>query len=79
MRLFQKGQVLPVSIFRSPAKVAGAERPSLLIEIRMIDKLDLPLDAHVCWSALQLAFKDHPHLRIEAATIRPDKGGKELE
>lgn len=55
----------------------GEERPSLLIELRMVDKLGLPLDPSIAWAALKDAFKGHPHLEVYQARISPDKDSNE--
>jgi len=61
-----------MSILRhNPALVE--DRPSVLIELKLVDKLGLPLDASIAWQALLIAFKDHPHLQIYQAKISPDK------
>ena len=49
------------------------DRPSLLVGLRLVDKLGLPLDPSVAWLALKDAFKNHPHLEIHQATLSPDK------
>ncbi len=68
-----------MSLFRTSKVTETAERPSALIEIRMVDKLGLPLDPSAAWAALQLAFKDHPHLEVKSAKIYPDKEGPSVE
>jgi len=60
-----------MSLFRT-TKSLGAERPSVLIKLRLIDKLGLPIDPSLAWQALLIAFKDHPHLEVSKAEIRPD-------
>lgn len=66
-----------MSLFRTPPKTLGAERPSVLIELRLVDKLGVPIDPSGAWAALVLAFKDHPHFAVEAAKIFPDKAADE--
>ncbi len=62
-----------MSIFRSE-KTQGAERPSILIQLRLLDKAGVPVDPSLAWQALLLAFKDHPHYAITKAEFSPDKG-----
>lgn len=62
-----------MSLFRAGAKSHGAERPSVVIELKLIDKFGLPIDPSSAWFALQEAFKNHPTLMVKAAQIKPDK------
>ncbi len=58
----------------SSVKESGVnERPSVLIELKMVDKLGLPLDPALAWLALKEAFKGHPHLDVYQAKISPNK------
>lgn len=50
----------------------SAQRPSLLITLRLVDKQGFPLDESVAWEALNKAFMTHPYYSIEQAEIRPD-------
>jgi len=49
-------------------------RPTILVQLRMIDKGDQPLDPSLAWQALLIAFKDHPHYQVVQAEFSPDKG-----
>lgn len=62
-----------MSLFRTPNTPVN-ERPSALIQLRLVDKLGLPIDPSAAWAALVLAFKDHPHFTVHKAEISPDKG-----
>lgn len=62
-----------MSLFRTTKVTSAAERPSVLIELKLVDKLGLPMDASFAWQALLDAFKDHPHLTVQSAKIFPDK------
>lgn len=61
-----------MSLFRSQ-KGHGSERPSVLIQLRLVDKLGVPIDASQAWLALQAAFKNHAHLEVFQVEVRPDK------
>ena len=61
-----------MNLFRD-SKTQGASRPSVLVNLRMVDKKGEPLDPSTAWEALKIAFKDHPTLDIFQATVSPDK------
>ncbi len=65
-----------MSLLRQSSKSSGLDRPSVLVQLRLRDKLGVPVDASNAWLALKAAFKDHPHLEITQAEIRPDKDEK---
>jgi hypothetical protein len=51
------------------------ERPSVLIELRLVDKFGLPIDPSYAWLALLEAFQNHKHLEVQQARVSPDKEG----
>lgn len=53
-----------------------AERPSVLIQLRLVDKTGAPIDPHDAWKDLIALFKNHPHLQIFKAEFTPDKDYK---
>lgn len=62
-----------MSLLRAPSSQA-ADRPSVLIKLKLTDKLGVPVDASLAWLALKDVFKDHPHLQVTQAEIGPDRG-----
>ena len=54
-------------------KGPAPDRPTLSIRLVLKDKLGLPIDPSIAWLALQIAFKDHPHLAVYQAEIAPGK------
>lgn len=62
-----------MSIFTTRKVNDTTDRPSVLIQLRLIDKGGDPVDASEAWAALVLAFKDHPHFAVSKCEIRPDK------
>ena len=66
-----------MSLFKPTLKTPGADRPSVLINLRLVDKLGVPVDASLAWLTLKAMFKDHPHLDVFQATISPDKDSDE--
>jgi hypothetical protein len=61
-----------MSLFRSKS-VNSLDRPSLLIQLRLTDKKNDPIDQSDAWQALIDAFKDHPYLEVYQAEIRAFK------
>lgn len=67
-----------MSLFRSKNKTQAASRPSLLLQLRLVDKVGDPLEEDVVWKDLLARFKDHPNLEIFRCEIRPDKDGSSI-
>lgn len=61
-----------MSIFRS-TKGQAKERPSLLIQLKLVQKQGQPLDPSEAWQELLIAFKGHPTLEVFQARVAPDK------
>lgn len=64
-----------MSLFRTK-NTLGTNRPSVLLQMRLRDHEDDPLDASDVWNAVQALFKDHPNLEVYQVEIRPDKDAK---
>ncbi len=60
-----------MGLFRS-SKSKQVERSSVIISIKMEEKMGLPLESDTAWMLLQEAFKNHPNVVIRQAEIRPD-------
>jgi hypothetical protein len=50
------------------------QRPSLLVQLRLIKRSGAALDEEEAWTALIDAFRLHPTLDVYQAEIAPDKG-----
>lgn len=61
-----------MSLFRSKKTTPTASRPSVLLQLRLVDKQGDPLDETAVWEGLKALFKDHPNLEIFQVEIRPD-------
>jgi len=64
-----------MSLFRSKSDPA-AERPSVLLQLRLVDKFGTPIDASYAWEELKALFQNHKHLDISRCEIRPDTDEK---
>lgn len=54
---------------RGPKNV---ERPSVIVGLKLINKLGNPLDEQEVWDALVLLFKNHAYLEMVKASVGPD-------
>lgn len=66
-----------MNLFSSKNK-PHASRPSVLLQLRLVDKAGDPLEETAVWEGLKLLFKNHPNLEIHQCEISPDKEGSSI-
>lgn len=67
-----------MTLFRSKTKQPTASRPSVLLQLRLVDKAGDPLEETAVWEGLKFLFKNHPNLEIYQCEIRPDTEGSSI-
>jgi hypothetical protein len=63
-----------MAILRKQKKESfGTERPSVLVQMKVVDKEGYPMDPQLVWDFLQKAFAGHAYYVLHQAEFHPDK------